>query len=191
MTGLLAALVTGCALTNWQPLVTSHLSRYPAMELVDAMKLLHQATMGSEHWVLEDAAAAWMDREWASLGPGPDEPLVDTLGANGRYARINLRPYRAAGGAPGPLVGAFVAAGREAPPDSAALSCALEALAELARRGQVPWSADSVSAVIVRWRQEGFPALRHSELYRRAQAPAYRVVPVSRVESLLEGLRPR
>lgn len=170
---------------TWQELLRAHQRRYPAMGVADALKLLQQATLGSEHWVREGEAAGWMQREWASLGPGPDEPLVDTLGPGGAFARIHLRPWRAAGGAPGPLVHAFVATGQAGRPDTAALGCALEALAAEPR----PWPAESVAAAVAAWRARGYPAMQHSEGFTAAYRPAYRVVALSQVPALLAALR--
>src|SRR4029077_17449883 len=89
----------------------------PLMQLPDAYKLLHQATMGSEHAMKgREAAAAWMAEELKDLKPGPVEPLVDTLGSPGRFARIHLRPYLAAGGSPDTLVNEVVIPPANAPP---------------------------------------------------------------------------
>ena len=57
LTTLLAAGLASCTRTGtvtcdtdpWTALVRSHLARYPAMQPADAYKLLHQATLGSEH----------------------------------------------------------------------------------------------------------------------------------------------
>lgn len=160
-------------------LVAAHLRRYPALDLADALKLLQQATLGSEHAVSDaTAAAAWLEREWAALGEGPGEPLVDTLGEGGAYARVHLRPWREAGGSPAALLAAFVRTAREAPGDTAALECALAGLELLAGRGAAPWPADSVRARRAAWAAQGYPAMHHSDGYRARYRPAYRVVAV-------------
>ncbi len=182
------ALREGCADPRpWQQLVLAHQRRYPGLEVGDALKLLQQATMGSEHWVREGEAAAWMRREWAALGDGPDEPLADTLGPDGRYARVHLRPYRAAGGDPDVLVRVFVESAAAAAADTAALRCALDALAGLARRGDAPWPADRVDSAITAWADAGYPAVHHSAAFRQRHRPAYRVVAVTLVPLALPG----
>ena len=110
----------------WQELLTTHRARYHALDIPDALKLLQQATTGSEHSVTDDASAhAWTAREWSTMGSGPDEPIVDTLGSTGQYARVHLRPWRDAGGEPSPLTTAFIATANHAPPDTALLACAI------------------------------------------------------------------
>lgn len=166
----------------------AHQARYPAMEPADAYKLLHQATMGSEHAVPDRAGpAAWMEREWKEMGDGPAEPLVDTLGASGRFARVHLRPWRDAGGSPDTLVNLFVATAQTASPDTTELACALGALDSLARRGSVPWPGTAVNQLISTERAAGYPAVHHSKAYEAAVHPAYRVVALPLIPRLLRS----
>ncbi len=170
--------------------MVAHQSRYPSMELGDAYKLLHQATMGSEHAVPDRAGpAAWMDREWAEMGNGPAEPLVDTLGATGRFARVHLRPWRSLGGSPDTLVDLFVETARTATPDTTELRCALGALDSLARAGSLPWQAAAVEQLISDQRAKGFPAVHHSAGYEGATRPAYRVVSLTLIPRLLATMQ--
>ncbi len=152
------------------------------MEISDAFKLLQQATMGSEHAVPDaSAAAAWMEREWSTLGQGPVEPMVDTLGRRGRYARIHLRAYRESGGDPARLTAAFVATAASATGDTAQLGCALDAVAPV-----VPWDSAQWRTEATTWRRAGYPSMHHSPGYEAAHHPAYRVIAVERSASLLE-----
>jgi hypothetical protein len=175
---------------GWHQLILEHRIRYPEMGIADAFKLLQQATMGSEHAVGSTAeASAWMDREWAGLGDGPTEPLLDTLGHGSKFVRIHLRPYRSAGGKPAALVAAFVETAHTSPRDTAALGCAIDALVAMAKAKEVPWAADSISRQAGAWRARGYPAIEHSISYERAYRPAYRVVSTRLVAPLLAGLK--
>lgn len=166
----------------WRALLESHRARYHAMEIPDAFKLLQQATMGSEHAAPDSAdATAWMEREWSGLGDGPEEPLIDTLGRHGRYARVHLRAYREAGGDPARLTAAFVATANAATGDTTQLGCALDAVAPV-----VPWDTAHWRAEATTWRRAGFPAMHHSPGYEAAHHPAYRVIVVERSASLFE-----
>ena len=173
---------------DWASLVLAHQSRYPAMQLDDAYKLLHQATMGSEHAVTDRGGpAAWMEREWSEMGDGPAEPLVDTLGASGRFARVHLRPLRELGGSRDTLVDLFVETAQAASPDTSELACALGALDSLARTGSVPWQAAAVGQLISDRRRDGFPAVHHSQQYEASARPAYRVVSLALIPRLLQA----
>lgn len=162
---------------EWRELLSQHLRRYPAMEIPDALKLLQQATMGSEHAVPEPASAeAWMAREWATMADGPAEPMVDTLGAGARFARVHLRPYRDHGGTPAQLTAAFVATANAGRADSSALDCALVAVA-----GVIPWDSTRWHREVQAWARTGFAAMHHSADYEAAYRPAYRVVAVDKI----------
>lgn len=167
-------------------MILAHRARYPEMQLTDAFKLLQQATLGSEHAVRDSTVPMrWMDREWSALGDGPAEPLVDTLGVDGAFARVHLRPWRTTGKPPAALVNAFVGTARESKPDTAALGCALTELEGLAREGKLPWRADSVALQAQQWEARRYPAVDHSLEYKARYRPAYRVVALPLVPALL------
>ena len=170
----------------WATLVRAHLARYPAMQPADAYKLLHQATLGSEHAVSSrEMASQWLTREIAELPPGPVEPMVDTLGMEGRFARIHLRPFLAAGGSPDSLLTAFVRTAQVAARDTAQLACALDAVRRLVAAHEVTWAADSVDRLFRNAAAAGYPAMHHSDAFRAAYRPAYRVVSVTLVPAAL------
>jgi hypothetical protein len=162
-----------CEPAVWRPLLADHAERYPGWQLPDAYKLLHHATLGSEHAIANpDAPRLWLTRELAALGDGPDEPLADTLGA---FVRIHLRPFVMRGGDTEALLDAFIRTANT-PTDTTDLACALRALDAMAAEGALPWQVTAVRTYISARRAEGFPAVHHSEAFRAAYAPAYRVV---------------
>jgi hypothetical protein len=170
---LLLAIPLGCDPPVWRPVLATHAERYPAWQLPDAYKLLHQATLGSEHAIADrEAPRAWLARELGALGEGPDEPVADTLG---RFVRIHLRPFVARGGDTTALLDAFIRTANT-PTDTTDLACALRALEAMADEGVLPWTADAVREYVSGRRAAGFPAVHHSDAFRAAYAPAYRVV---------------
>jgi hypothetical protein len=177
-----------CAEERWQTLLLDHYLRYPSMELDDALKLVQQATVGAEHAALDTAAAdRRLREELLTMGAGPMDQVVDTLGPDGAFARVNLRPWRSRGGDPGELARAF-AATIASPGDSTHLECALGVLRRLAAEFRVPWSVDDVEGRIAEWTTAGRPAMHHSERYRANYLPAYRVVAVERIAQLMRTL---
>ncbi len=181
-----AALCGPAASGQWAELIQQHQLRYPDWELADAFKLLHQAAMGSEHAVPDTLLPTrWMRREWATMGDGPLEPLVDTLGAGGTFVRIHLRAWRAAGGSPDSLTAAFIATAATFDPDTAQLRCAVDALTSLARAGSLPWRSGRVAAEARAWAARGYPAVEHSPRFEMEYRPAYRVVALPLVRELL------
>jgi hypothetical protein len=166
-------------------LLARHLRRYPAMQLDDIYKLLHQAALGPGHAVTNPAAArkrldeeiAALDRE-GDTGEGPD-----IISPDGRLARVHLRPYLAAGGSVDALNRAFVDTANTyaADPDKLVRFCGC--LGDLAQSGAIPFERADLEQYFAGIAQDGYPAVHHSEAYRHAYHPAYRVVAVDRLQS--------
>jgi hypothetical protein len=159
-------------------LLRAHLTRYPLAEAEDVYKFTHQSVYGPAHAVpSRDEAGRYLEEELASLSAGPaDEPLVDALSDDPPLARLNLRPYVAAGGDREALLDAFVTTAAEvhgsADLMAERLDTAVAVLSSLGReetaRQLAILAADRIAA--------GYPAAHHSENYRKAYRPAYRVV---------------
>jgi hypothetical protein len=97
-----------------EKVLKDHLSRYPALQIQDLYKLLHQAALGSEHAISSrEAVERWMTRELAEMREGIGEPLIDPISHNGEIVRIHLRPYVSTGHDPMLLLDAFIRTANE------------------------------------------------------------------------------
>ncbi len=176
------------AASPWSHLLRDHLARYPLAEAEDVYKLVHQSVFGPAHAVpSRDEAKRYLDEELAALAPGPaGEPLLDVLSDTPPLARLNLRPFVAAGGDRARLLDAFVATAATVHGDAAVmkehLEIAIAVLRDLGREAmarQLDVLADDDAL-------HGYPAGHHSATYRNAYHPAYRVV----LQSLLTDVAP-
>ena len=151
--------------------------RYPLMEVQDIYKLIHQASMGSEHGVQDlDVTRAFLEREVNELADGPEEPIQDIISADGRIARINLRPYLASNASLGKLFDAFVRTANEFEGSTLRLK-RYWAYAELMTgEGSFTFSQAALRTFFDQMEVQGFPAVHHSASYATAYQPAYRVV---------------
>lgn len=160
-------------------LLSAHLARYPAMQLDDIYKLLHQAALGPGH-ALDNPAAARkrLDEEIAALGEAPPELLQDVISPDGRLGRVHLRSYLASDGSADALHRAFVetANSYRASPDKLAKFCGC--LGDLAAAGGIPFAREEVVAYFDRIARAGYPVVHHSRKYTDAYKPAYRVVAI-------------
>ena len=159
-------------------LLSMHLKRYPAMQLDDIYKLLHQAALGPGHAVDNPAAARKrLDEEAATLASGATEPAQDIISPDGRLGRVHLRTYLAQGGDLGTLHRAFVETAQlSASPDKLAKFCGC--LGDLAATGDIPFAQEDVVAYFEKIAQDGYPVVHHSASFRDAYHPAYRVIAV-------------
>ena len=158
-------------------LLHNHFNRYPLMQVQDLYKLLHQAAMGSEHAVVDETSARrWLEKEWESMGDGPEEPLLDPISPDGALARLHLRPCLAAGVDREAILAAFLQTAQGWIGSQAALQEYGQLAAEQA--GKENWSINQQEITIFfgKMEKEGYPARHHSPGFAAAYRPAYRVV---------------
>jgi hypothetical protein len=161
----------------FQQILTDHLARYPLMQVEDVYKLVHQASLGSEHAVSDVARAReWLAHELTHLGKGPAEPILDPISADGRILRVHLRPYIATGGDPARLLDAFVRTANGFQGSIDQLRIYWAHVEQMAVAGHLPFSQALVREYAVRMEELNYPVVHHSDAYRAAYRPAYRII---------------
>ncbi|MBX2821957.1 MAG: hypothetical protein KTR29_19840 [Rhodothermaceae bacterium] len=174
-------LVAGCT-AEQQPLeleavIKSQAILYPDMEVQDWYKLLHQASMGNRHLGVEDSLIYdYLLGEWERIGASDAEPLIEYISPDSSVVRLNLRPFKAAGGTPDAVFNAMKSTWETFVPSEAQFVTYLEELQQASRRSQLDISGESLTQIIDQKREEGFPAVHHSETYESLYKPAYRVL---------------
>ncbi len=147
--------------------VQIHRARYPQMEPQDYGKLAYQTEFGPQHMALEPTAAlSDLQREWAAV-PSRDSPIpVEDLGEG--MCRFHLTgAYDSEQAAP-LLAKLFL---RTAQERRGSLDGLLEKLGLLHRLG-IP----GMDEWLAEYRRQGFPAVHHSEAFRGAHQPHYRLL---------------
>ena len=151
------------------PLLEQHAKSHPELELQDAIKFLYQSCMGPGHLELDpQAALERLEAEWAGVKADPDAPPTEPLG-NG-LCRLSLAACKGQGLEPSTLAALFLHTAQITAPDRQGLEEGLKLLYNL------PFPREEVDRVLEDYRQAGMPAVHHSDRYRRAYSPAYRVV---------------
>lgn len=153
-------------------LFAAQLARYPAAQLTDLLKALYQSVMGCGHFAPEEARArAALLEELHALAPSAaDAPLLEELGG---YSRAHLAPCRRAGVQPETLLRLFLLSAQAETPERRA---ALAAAAAQAPALTLPFDTEEVRRQTQAYLAAGCPPLHHSDAFRAAYAPAYRVV---------------
>ena len=148
-------------------ILKAQMAMRPLMRPQDGAKLLYQSEFGGGHLIRdEEAARAWLMRE-AEEGQGPEDPLFEDIG--GGSVRLNLRP--AAGRLSTDTVfRMFLASSRHTRGNAGAFR---EKLTLLDRAG---FDREETERFLTEYVAAGMPMLSHSQTYRDAYAPAYRVV---------------
>lgn len=153
---------------NFLSILSDHQLRYPAMGAQDVYKLIYQAACGPGHAVSNPAQARdWLEKELHNLSDPHPEPAIDPISPDGKLVRVHLSPYLAGGGDRETLLQAFIQTSCEFCPDQLKLERTLKAA--------LPY-VEGLKELMKTLKTGGYPAVHHSEQYRAAYKPAYRVV---------------
>lgn len=159
-----------------------------ATRIEDAYKYLYQATLGGEHAVpSREAAKKWLDSEWQNLGePIRNEPTWEHLCPDGSIGRLNLRPFKDSGGKADDLLNAFLASAREYKSEPSKFT---DAWTELGKRLEKQ-GFDRLTHKTWKWldgdmKEKNYPAIHHSDEYKKANRPAYRILTLDAAQWLI------
>lgn len=156
-----------------EQLLLAQCARYPLLETQDLCKALHQSVFGCGHFITDETAGlALLEREARRIAPSA---AGDAEALGGSFSRVHLGLIPQTGLAPATLFRLFTRSAKAPRGDTRLLEESLAALQALAQQGQLPPAAADLDAV-ARWRQAGFPACHHSQRFRSAYSPAYRVI---------------
>ena len=146
---------------------------YPNLQAEDIFKYLFQSAFGCEHLVSnEDAALNYIEREYATLSQ-TENPKIEPL--DGDYSRVYLSHLNA-GLTPKTLAKLFCLSAKKEEDGLALLEEKTEVARELVTSGVLPLDADVFHQKLATWKELGYPAVHHSEAFRTAYKPAYRVI---------------
>ncbi len=160
-----------------------HHSTYPLMQIQDLFKFLFQSAFGCEHLVSnEDAAITYIRREYATLtqaSPTSPDPL------DGAYSRVHLSCLQEAclqeaclqeGLTPETLGKLFCRSAKTEPSGREDLQDKLQTARDMIREGLLPFSPEEFEETLAAWAEKGYPPVHHSDTFRAAYSPAYRVI---------------
>jgi hypothetical protein len=145
------------------------------MKPQDIAKLCYQAAHGAEHLLSDlSRARAYFMAEWNATPSNPDIPLAEPI--SDRIARVNLAAWKAAGLSPDTLFDLFAATSTVSEEGNVLLEGYL-AEADAYLKDRVTAEQLTAWRLFLFWYDgEGRPAVHHSEAYRTAESPAYRLV---------------
>ena len=158
-----------------EQILRTHAGKYPLMEPVDAVKLIYQNVFGGGHLVRDPAACRCaLQHEYAQTPQLPDAPLLEKIG-NG-LARVMLNALDAGGYAPEQLGYDFVRSSREHRGTLKGFLLKLDVLRKVTASGAFSFTTEELEAYLETYKDAGYPMVSHSQRYRDAYKPAYRIV---------------
>jgi len=154
-------------------ILREHAKRYPLMQPTDAVKLIYQNEFGGGHLIRdEEACLNYLRREYAAVEKDPTAPLYEDIG-NG-IIRVNLAAVKAEDLER--LGRAFIDSAAKHKGTMDRFLNKLEVLRKLTTEGVFTFDVDALNAYLSEYKAVGYPAVSHSEQYRQAYTPAYRVI---------------
>lgn len=159
-------------------LFEQHLVWYPRMQLRDIYKLIYQAVLGSEHLISSsEEFSRHLQLEYERLEPDSSQQLFEPLRPDGSLFRLNLRPYKSRQLGLGRLISPLLLTPQLATGTRAELQATWHVFTELCRQGFVRnFSETDIRKFDQQLAGQDFPAMHHSEVYRRLYQPAYRLI---------------
>ena len=147
-------------------LLLEHYKKYPKLRAEDIFKYLFQSAFGCEHLVSDYSAALnYIKKELENVSA---LPTLDEL--DGEYTRVHISCL-----APETLARLFCLSAKKEE-GLEALKAKLNVARELVADGTLSLDADEFEKKLNAWRSAGYPALHHSDAFREAYHPAYRVI---------------
>ena len=156
-----------------EQILRQHAQRYPAMEPTDAVKLIYQNEFGGGHLIRdEQAVLRYLQQEYAHTDPMAELPLWEPIG-NG-IVRVNLAAL------PAPRLSwlgeAFLRSAQAHQGELTAFIRKLDLLNRLTQEGIFSFDVPQLERYLAEYAKAGYPAVSHSQIYRDAYRPAYRII---------------
>lgn len=160
--------------------------RHPALRPRDAIKLCYQAAYGAEHLLPDPAAAReYLRRELNACAADAAEPLYEEISPD--LCRVNLRAWKARAYPEDALLALFLQACAPRPDGAARLTALLSDVAALCAQGLLPFELAQWQTELTHYRRQPPHAVHHSEAYRAAEHPCYRLASTAALREWLKG----
>lgn len=167
-------------------MLQQHLRWYPLMELRDIYKLLFQSVMGAEHLIHSaEEYSLYLQTEFEHLLPDPLGRLLEPIRPDQSLLRVNLRPYKSYQRCVDGLTPALLQTAGLFTGNPAVLRTTWKEFIHLCERGELADFDINEIQQFTSW-LEGlkYPAIHHSEVYRREYQPAYRLIAAQFIHQL-------
>lgn len=168
--------------------ILEHCRKYPLLEVRDLFKFLFQSSFGCEHMVSSlERATDYVKREAEGMSRLDYEhidkaDLIDPL--DGNYSRVHLA-FLWRGISPEKLSELFYLSAKKEPNGHDELCRKLGIAREMICDGVIDLPLDEFDKLHGEWKELGYPAIHHSETFRREYRPAYRVIANEYISSIL------
>ena len=160
---------------NLRSALLRHVARYPLMQPTDAVKLIYQNEYGGGHLIRdEQQCLQYLLQEYRRTPQLHDALLAESIG-NGIF-RVHLNALDAHSYSLDALGKDFIRSSAIQKGSFDSFLRKLELLRQMTREGLLPFSSESLELYLKSYAAAGYPMVSHSEIYRTAYTPAYRII---------------
>ena len=175
---LAAAILTACASKpeDVHEAIARQIAQFPRTMMQDVYKSFYQDRFGSEHMINDTAAVReYLSYELAvAVTDSVPNPYYETVGAQGRCVRVYLRCVNEELLTEGQLLDAFIRSAKSANLPELSWADEWAHIEQAAREAGVPCTEEE--SQLLRQAAQGNHAVHHSDAYRNAYHPHYRIV---------------
>jgi len=160
-------------------ILLQHFERYPAMQIRDMVKLIYQNEFAGGHLIanesdsmsrLKDEFEALSKNTGNAQGLNPFEEIGNGL------CRLHLERLTGSDVSLRTVNKMFVSTANTVSGSITAFEEKLNVLRQCCMNKELPFNAEDVDAYLADYKNSGYPAVSHSETYKNAYRPAYRIV---------------
>lgn len=154
-------------------LLLNHYNNFSLLQPEDIFKFLFQSSFGCEHLVSDKKSVSeYIKREYEKV-PAGEPPFSEKL--DGAYSRVYLS-WLNEGLSPETLARLFCLSGKEEKDGRALLCQKIDTAKKLIANGEIPLCKEDFDEKLRLWQKKDCPAVHHSDEFREAYKPAYRVI---------------
>lgn len=161
-------------------LLQTQINKYPAMQLQDCIKLLYQRILGSEHMFMEpDHCYRLLLDEKRQIGTDPAYPPYEDLGGNScrfHLLSLSMESFSELHTLCNLFLKSMPVLSENADEKREYLETALSWLLQWIQEGLLPFQPIEAEQFLMLYRKKGCPAIHHSQSFRNAYHPAYRLL---------------
>ncbi len=152
-------------------LLIGHFEKYPDLQIQDVFKFIYQSSFGCEHMVSSlEKATDYIKNEYEK---GVPESKIEEL--DGDYCRVPLSLI-GKGLKKETLGKIFFLSAKKEENGQEKLIEKLNIVRNLILENKLPFNIADFDKAVEKWKENGYPAIHHSEQFRNKYKPAYRLV---------------
>jgi len=157
-------------------LCLAHINNYPKACEQDILKLIFQGEFGPGHLIQDEARSKkYIEEEYASVkDAGEATEFAEEIGFG--FCRLHLSALDKTDLSIDTLHRLFILSALSLCGSNQGFLQKVETVKELCGDGILPFNAEKLDSVISDWQKGVYHPFRHSEAFRKAYSPAYRII---------------